>query len=278
MFIVILTVLGVCFGSFVNALVWRLHEQAKPKKKRAANDKDLSIATGRSMCPQCQHVLNWRDLLPVVSWLYLRGKCRYCHKTISWQYPLVEIFTAGLFVFSYHFWPSPISDLPAFILFGFWLVFLVGFMALTVYDLRWQILPDRIVFPMQKLAVVFVIIQALTTNTGWGGIFVAALGVMFSAGIFYLLFQVSAGRWIGGGDVKLAVVLGLLIGGPVNALMMLFIASMLGSVVGIPLLLFGKAKRNTKLPFGPFLILATIIVFLFGTGLINWYKHQLLLV
>lgn len=275
--IIILGMLGLCFGSFVNALTWRLHEQARPKKKRVAADKDLSIATGRSMCPACQHTLAWYDLLPVISWLSLGGRCRYCRKPISWQYPLVELATAGLFVFSYAFWPFSIFNLESYVLFGFWLVFLVGFMALAVYDLRWMILPDKIVFPMQALAATYAIAQIAILQTGWQGAQSAVWGVLLSAGLFYVIFQVSAGRWIGGGDVKLAVVLGLLIGGPANALLMLFVASMLGSIVGVPLLVFGKAGRATKLPFGPFLILATIIVYLFGAGLIGWYKHQLLL-
>ena len=96
--IVIFFVLGVCFGSFVNALVWRIHEQSKPKKKRAASDKELSVVSGRSMCPNCKHTLSTKDLLPVISWLTLGGKCRYCSKPISWQYPSVEMLTALLFV------------------------------------------------------------------------------------------------------------------------------------------------------------------------------------
>src|SRR4051812_7602742 len=99
----ILVVLGLCFGSFVNALVWRIHEQAEQGSKKKPNksyiDK-LSIRKGRSMCPHCRHELKALDLLPVVSWLALRGKCRYCGKPISVQYPLVELLTACLFVTS----------------------------------------------------------------------------------------------------------------------------------------------------------------------------------
>src|SRR5690606_26595988 len=100
----------------------------------------------------------------------------------------------------------------------------------------------------------------------------AVMGVVFSAGLFYLLFRVSDGKWIGGGDVKLAVALGLLVGGPLNAVLMLFLASLFGSLVAIPLLMAGKAKRSTHLPFGPFLIIATYIVFLFGETLSHWYE------
>src|SRR5580700_9634934 len=113
MIIVVLAVLGLCLGSFVNALVWRLHEQSNPKQKtknkkqkaKQLSANELSILRGRSMCPDCHHQLAAKDLVPVISWLDLRGKCRYCHRPISIQYPLVELATAGLFVFSYFFWP-----------------------------------------------------------------------------------------------------------------------------------------------------------------------------
>src|SRR5690242_7308270 len=104
-----LVVLGLCLGSFVNALVWRLHEQeelkiAKPKgwRKRL---RELSIMRGRSMCPHCRYQLAVVDLVPVVSWLSLRGKCRYCSKPIGWQYPVVEAGVAVLFALSYVWWP-----------------------------------------------------------------------------------------------------------------------------------------------------------------------------
>ena len=103
--IIILAWLGLCAGSFVNALVWRLHEQKRSKKA----DKKLSILNGRSMCVHCRHELTWYDLIPLFSWLLLRGKCRYCKKPISWQYPIVELATAAVFVLSYIFWPNPVN-------------------------------------------------------------------------------------------------------------------------------------------------------------------------
>lgn len=272
----ILILLGLCLGSFVNALVWRLHKQerASSTEQRA----QYSISKGRSMCVHCRHELAWHDLLPVVSWLSLGGKCRYCHKPISWQYPVVELATACLFVFSYLFWPYTLHSSYSLLLFVFWLVFLAGFMALIVYDLRWMLLPDRIVRPLQAIAAAYVLIQAVAPGGGWHTLQGAALGVVFSAGVFYLLYQVSGGRWIGGGDVKLAVVLGLLLASPMRALLMIFIASLLGSLVSVPLLLRGKVRHTTRLPFGPLLIIATMLVYLFGTAMIGWYEKQLLLV
>ena len=103
MIIAVLAVLGLVFGSFVNAFAWRLHEQEslleKKKKPSAKQLAKLSIVKGRSMCPECKHELAAKDLIPVFSWITLKGKCRYCGKPISWQYPAVELATALLFVF-----------------------------------------------------------------------------------------------------------------------------------------------------------------------------------
>lgn len=273
LYVVMLVVTGLSFGSFVNALVWRLHEQAKPKKKRIATDQELSIVSGRSICPDCQHRLAWYDLLPVISWLQLGGKCRYCRRPISMQYPLAELLTAALFVYSYWYWPN-VFNTHGITLFVLWLMFMVGFMALSVYDLRCMLLPNRIVFPLIGLAVMFALVDATMNPEPLQALLGSLWGVICIAGLFYGLFQISKGSWIGGGDVKLAVILGLLVGGPGKALLVIFVASLLGSVISIPLLLRGKTKA--RVPFGPFLMLATVIVYLFGTNLINWYQRLVL--
>lgn len=279
MVITLLGILGLCFGSFINAAVWRMHAQTqvKSKKLKVKSSRDLSIVHGRSMCPNCQHILAWYDLLPVVSWLTLGGKCRYCKKPISLQYPLVELLTAGLFLLSYiHF---PIFHIPySIFLFVLWLVCIVGFVALMVYDLRWMLLPNRIVYPLQALAAFYAVLAILILETGFQGLIATVFSVLCSAGLFYVIFQISQGRWIGGGDVKLAVVLGLLLADPAKALLMLFIASLLGTIISVPLLASGKFTRRSRLPFGPLLILATIIVYLFGARLIGWYQQHLLVV
>jgi prepilin signal peptidase PulO-like enzyme (type II secretory pathway) len=277
MIILVLAVLGLSLGSFVNALVWRLHEQAelagKGGKKQADYKKKLSISRGRSMCPHCHHELAGKDLVPVLSWLALGGKCRYCGKPVSWQYPTVEIANAILFIVSYLWWPYVLQGSGLYY-FVFWLVFLVGFMALTVYDLRWQLLPNKLVFPLIGLAIVQVLGAFIFYDTGWQALAGALWGVLISSGIFYAIFQVSNGAWIGGGDVKLGVVIGLLLGGPLMSLLMLFVASCLGTLVGLPFLLAGK--RQMRIPFGPFLIAGTVLVILFGASIINWYKTQFL--
>lgn len=289
--IIVITLVGLIFGSFVNAFVWRLHEQeliiekiAKLKGKKAAAKQrkaldaqltTLSIMKGRSMCPDCKHELAAKDLVPLFSWLSLRGKCRYCRKAISWQYPLVELSTAGLFALSYGFWPQALHGTLLVLIFAIWLVFIVMFMALAVYDLHWFLLPDKIVFPLIALAGLQAVLVAIAAHD-IGSVLQATLGALVISGTFWALFQVSAGSWIGGGDVKLAVILGLLAGSPLKALLVLFFSSVIGTICSIPLLLKGKKAMQLRVPFGPFLLAATVVVVLFGTSLIDWYSQHLL--
>ncbi len=278
----ILIILGLCLGSFVNALLWRIHKQAslRPVKSRkpklAVNEPNLSIMTGRSMCPNCQHLLAVKDLIPVISWLQLRGKCRYCHKRYD-DTPVTELVMPLLFVLSYIYWPLPWDDKAVF-LFVCWLIFIVGFVALIVYDIRWLLLPNRIVWPLAVLAVIQVVVVATLYGGGLNSLLSNLYGLLIGGGIFYLLFQISQGEWIGGGDVKLGAVLGIIVGGPWQALLLLFVASCLGTLFSLPMLLTGRVTKSSKIPFGPFLIVAAILVTLFGTSLVTWYKHFLLLV
>ena len=268
-----MVLLGLSLGSFINALVWRLHEQSKKSSKLKAQSSKLSIMHGRSMCPNCEHELAVSDLIPVVSWLALRGKCRYCPKPISWQYPLVELLTALLFTLSYLSWPhfqGRTLEMGEVVVFGLWLLSLTGLVALAVYDLRWMLLPNKIIFPLYGVATLMIIVQALQDSSA-KPLASAAGGVLIGGGIFYILFQVSKGKWIGGGDVKLGFLLGALVGGPLSAAIMLFLASLIGSLFGGSLLLTHRISRGTRIPFGPFLIIAAIVVVLFGQQLSDWY-------
>lgn len=278
MIIVLLLALGLTFGSFVNALVWRLHEQEelaeKPKKAAKQRRRNLSILNGRSMCPNCGHELAAKDLIPVLSWLWLRGKCRYCGRMISWQYPLVELMTALLFVLSYLHWPLGFTG-SGLLQFVCWLFFVVMFVALAVYDLRWFLLPNRIVYPLIVVAFVEVIAAAVLDHN-LAGLWQPLAGAAIISGLFFGLYQVSGGSWIGGGDVKLAVVLGLLAATPGRAFLLIFIASLIGTVVSLPLALQNRRKLKMQVPFGPFLLLATGIVVLFGPAITNWYLDRFL--
>lgn len=255
MIVLLLILLGLVLGSFVNALVWRLH-----------NKKDW--VAGRSECTHCHHELGPLDLIPVFSWVFLRGRCRYCHKKIE-DNPLVELALPALFVLSYIFWPMALEGRGLFE-FVLWIILLVGFMALTVYDLRWLLLPNKLVFPLIGLAVAQVIVAAIY-EMDVRPLLMAVAGILVVAGIFYALFHISNGAWIGGGDVKLGIVLGILAGGLVEGFLLLFTASVAGMIAALPLVIQGKAHRKTQLPFGPFLIAGLIVVTLFGAGIIDWY-------
>lgn len=272
-----LAALGIMLGSFVNALVWRLHEQAEleGKKGKAAEQRrhDLSISKGRSMCPHCEHTLAAKDLVPVFSWLWLRGKCRYCKAPISWQYPLVELLTGALFAGSYLAWPMVFQGV-WLMQFVFWLVCLVGFVALAVYDLHWFELPDKIVFPLIALASVDVIVSAIWQRS-FSALWEPAVAALIIFGLFWALYQASRGAWIGGGDVKLAIVLGLLVGTPLRACLVIFFASLIGTIVSLPMLAKGKKGLTAHIPFGPYLLLATAIVVVYGASIVSWYQNML---
>lgn len=279
MTIAVLIVLGLCLGSFANALVWRVHQQAEESKKKKPSKKrlhELSISKGRSMCPDCKHGLATKDLVPVLSWLSTGGKCRYCRRKISVQYPIIEIATAMLFLASYVFWPYQLTAYSWQVAaFGFWLLILTGLMALLVYDFRWYLLPNRIVYPLTVLAGCMALIQVAVAPEPLSAVIDTALSVLVGGGIFYALFQVSGGKWIGGGDVKLGWLLGLIIGSWAGSLLMIFIAALLGTLVSIPLMVDKKLKRDSVIPFGPFLIAGAIITVLFGSEILDWYTQLL---
>jgi leader peptidase (prepilin peptidase)/N-methyltransferase len=273
MIILALVVFGLCLGSFVNALVWRLHEQSRGNQK--LKPQQLSITKGRSMCPKCHHELSAKDLVPVFSWLLLKGKCRYCHEAISAQYPLVELITALLFVASYIWWPVSIKGLevPIFVL---WLVFLVGLVALMVYDLRWFLLPNRIIYPFSVIAFLMTILSVIHSNRPLVALLNVLLAVIVGGGIFYVLFQLSGGKWIGGGDVRLGCLLGLVAGTPGRSVMFIFLGSVIGTIVSTPLLVSHRLKHDSAIPFGPLLIVGLIITQLFGASIMHYYRYHLL--
>lgn len=261
MIILILIVFGLALGSFVNAFVWRLHE-----------GKDW--IKDRSECVHCHHKLASKDLIPVLSYVFLRGKCRYCKKPIN-DSPWVELAVPLLFVASYLAWPMELIGEGRFV-FILWLIFIVGFVILALYDLKWFLLPDRVVFPLIVLAVAQVIFIAIFFGPFWQTIGGALIGAVALSGLFYTLHKISKGAWIGFGDVKLAIVLGMLAGGLFPTILLLFVASVSGMLVSLPLLLKGKNARGTQIPFGPFLLIGMFVVQLFGQDIIDWYTGLLI--
>lgn len=251
---IIFGVLGLLIGSFINAVVWRIHTHK-------------SIAHGRSACPRCHHQLGALDLVPVVSWLMLGGKCRYCHKPISAQYPAVELATAGLFALSYARL-VPVGW-TGWVAFGCWLYVLGSLIVLSVYDLRWMLLPDVVIFPAMAVALIPLIINFATglPMQTWLGPIEAALLV---GGAFYALAAVSDGKWMGGGDIKLVVLIGLTLGLHQTAVAM-FVGFDTAAIVSLALLATGVKKRRDHIPFGPFLAFGCVIAMLYGTTLLGWY-------
>lgn len=261
--------LGLIFGSFNSALIWRIYKQSKEKDA----SKKYSVVTGRSMCPKCGHKLGPIDLIPLFSWISTGGRCRYCKEPISWQYPVIELITGTTFLLSYVYWPRELIGSSGWILFGLWLLSTVLFVALTAYDVRWMLLPDRL---MKPLAIISLSAAALMLTLEGVAAFRSIIwGVIIGFGFFYLLFQMSSGRWIGGGDVKFGLVMGLWLGAAKTALALL-LAFYGAAVFILPLMLIGRVSRKSQIPFGPFLILATFVAFLFGDQLIEWYQRQFL--
>lgn len=256
-----LGILGLCMGSFASALVWRLHAKR-------------NFITERSECEHCGHVLAWYDLLPIVSWLLLKGTCRYCHKKLSIEYPLTEFLTGCLFVLLYTAWPNQLAGWE-YVRVGLWLVIATGFVVLTLFDMKWMLLPNKIVLPMLTFALAERAAYALLYNDV-NVVRETVLGIVFGGGIFWLLFEVSRGKWIGGGDVKLGFLVGALVGGPLSALLVLFIASWLGASYGLVMMGARKLRRTSHIPFGPFLMSAAVIVFLYGRQLIDLYSRLFL--
>ncbi len=263
--VVALALLGLCFGSFVNALVWRVR-------------KHRDMLRERSECTHCHHVLAWYDLVPVLSYISLGGKCRYCHKSIE-DSPIVELVVALLFVVSYYAWPFGALTGMSLVLFILWLAAIVILVALAVYDLRWQLLPDVMVFPLIGLG----LISGIVRFSGIDGLSVIGTagqilsGIAVISGLYWALYMYSKGRWIGFGDVKLGIFMGAVLGWQA-ALLALFLANLLGVIVIIPGLVLKKLTPKSRVPFGPFLITTCLIALLWGSRLIDWYLAQMLVV
>jgi prepilin signal peptidase PulO-like enzyme (type II secretory pathway) len=277
--IIILAWLGLAFGSFVNALVWRVHEQSKHQHKKTKSKKkeNLSIINGRSVCPDCRHTLAWHDLIPVISWILLRARCRYCKKPISWQYPVVELMGAVIFAGSYIFWPGSVDTAGDWVLLVTWLATAVGLLALAVYDSKWMLLPNKIIYPTFFIAACGRLIYIIGfAPQKWLALLMWATSVAVASGIFWLLFIASAGKWIGFGDIRLGIITGTVLAQPAKSFLMILLASILGTLFALPGLFSKKKTLLSKLPYGPFLIVATAITLLVGGSILDWYQKLLI--
>ena len=236
LFYLFIFILGLAVGSFLNCVIYRLETGG-------------SFLRGRSFCPHCKHLLGWPDLIPVLSFLILKGRCRYCHKKISFQYPLVEIATGLLFLLIFNFQFSIFNYLIA--------PFLV---IIFVYDLKHFIIPDEVIYPAIAIA-------AICNFSAWP----SALG---AAAFFGAIVLISRGKWMGVGDIKLGFLMGLILGWP-NILVALFLAFLIGAIIGVGVIISGKKTLKSEVPFGPFLVTGTIISLFWGQKIINWYLNFL---
>jgi len=286
--IVAVGVIGAIFGSFAGATVWRLRRrqlradaQAGEKvsgaeKRQVAKLQDRPLHSDRSVCLHCGHELRWYDLLPLVSWLQLGGKCRYCRTSIGWFEPLMEIGVATFFVVSYIFWPYGLSSTLELIQFALWLIAGVGLAILFAYDAKWFLLPNRIVFPLIGLGVVYSGIVIATSDFAPSAVSSVVFSCVILSGLYYVIYVVSGGRWVGFGDVKLGLALALFLADWQLAILALFFANLIGTVLLLPLMIIGKVKRQAHVPFGPLLIAGWAVAGLFGATIMQWYTALVL--
>lgn len=225
--------LGAIVGSFLNALLFRYNT-------------GLSVLKGRSKCMRCGHTLAAIDLVPILSYMSLHGRCRYCHTRISWQYPLVEAAAAVLAIMTYVLHPEPG-------VFAFWLAVHLVLLFIFVYDLRHKIIPWSASLVLMALAGGYLIVQQPPLYDVLAGVVLALPLFLFSA--------VSRGTWMGWGDAPLELSVGSLLGLTMG-LSALFMAFWLGALVGIGLIVAAKGYRmRSEIPFAPFLIAGAWIAY-----------------
>ena len=259
-----LFVMGLVWGSFLNVVIYRIAHGESPIK-------------GRSVCPNCKKTISWKYNIPLLSFLYLKGRCVNCHKKISWQYPIVEMGTGVLFIWWFVIGRSffLLADQPwSFIQPLFWLVIGMLFVTIFMADLLFGIIPDSVNLAIFCLSLTYRLSLVATGNMQFNDFLRAiAAGVILTL-FFGFLWWITKGRGFGLGDVKLAPALGLLLGWP-KTLIAVFSAFVLGSLIGVMLLVVGKKRFGQTLPFGPFLVIGSVVALLWGGRLWGWYAGLL---
>lgn len=262
-------IFGLIIGSFLNCLVWRLY-------------KGESL-WGRSYCPLCRRPIAWYDNVPLLSFIFLGGRCRQCRQKISWQYPLVELATGLLFggalLNNLGGWGVVVGTdyfellfkmaAPRFYLNLLRDYFIIATMIVVfLYDLRWYLISNAVIIP--AAAVIFIL--NLLLGFSW---YNSILFAIISSSFFLLQFIITKRRGIGEGDIWLGFLLGLIFPALPLWWLAIIVAYFLGALVGLLLLLGRKKKWGSKLPLGVFLATATILVLLYGQPLIDAYLTQL---
>jgi len=255
-FSIIIFILGAIVGSFLNCVIYRL-------------ENNKSFLRGRSYCPNCKQVLSWQDLIPVLSFVFLKGKCRYCKKPISWQYPLVELATAVIFLLVFN---------PQNILLSVFYFLISAFLIIIfVFDLKHYIIPDEVIYSAILVSGVWCLASGIFFHIYTKYEILNTIYSAFGAAAFFLfIVLITRGKGMGVGDIKLAFLMGLILGFP-NILVALFSAFFIGAAVGVGLVISGKKQLKSEVPFGPFLVTGTFLAMFFGQALIDWYFGLFLL-
>lgn len=247
----ILAVFGLILGSFLNVIIVRF-------------DDLKSALTGRSKCPKCGQKLHASDLIPLVSFLFLAGKCRYCKKPISYQYPLVELAVAILLPLSWYFVSATSANLIMQIFLTVVLVkIFVLLIILVVQDLAEMLVADLLSYFLLLLSFIFAIFY-------WGDIYKVILGAVVAVIPILILVYPSGEKWMGKGDIKIALALGMLVAYP-SVWVLLAVAFIGGGLLGAILMFFKKAKPTTAIPFVPFLAIGAAVALFWGEYLLRWY-------
>jgi leader peptidase (prepilin peptidase)/N-methyltransferase len=284
---VLVGVLGLMMGSFAGAMVWRLRARQllndltagepvdKTELKRLKPLATASVKDDRSRCLYCGHPLKWYDLIPLVSWLSTKGNCRYCGRAIGRFEPLIELGMALGFVLLYAMWvPAYGFGLLSIGLLALWLAATVMLVTLFAYDAKWFLLPDVIMFPLIIVAAVIDVLQLKAFHLSPGDVLINVVAsVAILGGLYFGLWLISKGQWVGFGDVKLGLALGLLLANWRLAFLTLFLANLIGTLVVVPGLITKKLSRKSQVPFGPLLIAGFFISLLAGPNLVGWYEH-----
>ncbi len=259
LFLTLAFILGTIFGSFLSVIIYRTKTD-KP-----------GIVLGRSICPFCKKKLKFRYLIPILSWLFLRGKCGYCGKKIGIHYLALEIITGLVFVttfLTFNFIEIKFDQffvnyemLKFFIFYTIEFLFLI---TIFFYDLEYKEIPDKFSITAIFIAIAGNIIMHTLSplNMAIGGISIFLF--------FALQFLLSNGKWIGGGDLRLGMLIGVLLGWD-KGLVALTIAYIIGAILSLILIGMKKLNRKSQIPFGPFLITGTLVAFFFGQQILNWY-------
>lgn len=244
-----LFVFGLAFGSFLNAFEYRLFTKRDWVKER-------------SHCPGCKHELGAFDLIPVVSWLLLGGRCRYCGRKVSWQYPVVEFVMGLLFalygwvvLFQDQSWQIPTVLDIATLIFG--LIVIWSLVFFTVYDLKYGLIPDKVLLSLIIITILGYLPFLAEHPLG------NALAGLGTGGFFSLIIWLTKGKGMGGGDMKLVLWFGLFFGWP-NILWILYLSFVVGGILGVFLLVSKIRKIGQTIPFGPFLTISAFIVLIYG--------------